>query len=99
MPKLDTLIHQPLRLRIMASLVALEKGQKVDFTYLKKLLDATDGNLGAHLIRLEDAGYIRMEKTFVGRKPKSFVSATLKGRSAFQEHVVALKRILNQGSP
>jgi DNA-binding MarR family transcriptional regulator len=96
MAQIDTIIHQPVRLRIMACLVALRPQEKVDFTYLKKMLDATDGNLGAHIIKLEDAGYIVAEKTFVGRKPKTFLSATTRGKSAFAEHVAALEGIIGE---
>jgi DNA-binding MarR family transcriptional regulator len=94
MAELDNLIHQPLRLQIMASLVALGTDEQVEFTYLRNLLKATDGNLGAHLTKLEEAGYIRIEKTFVERKPRTFVSATGKGRDAFAGHVAALREIL-----
>jgi DNA-binding MarR family transcriptional regulator len=94
MAELNETIHQPVRLRIMASLVTLESGNEVDFTYLRELLDVTDGNLGAHLRKLEEAGYIAVNKTFVERKPRTFVSATPKGRRVFQEHVAALESIL-----
>jgi DNA-binding MarR family transcriptional regulator len=93
--KLNEIIHQPVRLRIMAALVALEVGDEVDFTYLRELLEVTDGNLGAHLRKLEDAGYISINKIFVERKPRTFVGATSEGRRAFQEHVSALESILN----
>ena len=94
MAELNETIHQPVRLRIMASLVTLEPGNEVDFTYLRELLDVTDGNLGAHLRKLEEAGFIAINKTFVDRKPRTFVSATPKGRKVFQEHVAALESIL-----
>ena len=94
MPELDKIIHQPVRLRIMASLVTLDSQEQVDFTYLRDLLEVTDGNLGAHLRKLEEAGYINVEKTFVARKPRTFVSVTAKGRSAFDDHVQALDRII-----
>lgn len=94
MAELDSVIHQPVRLRIMACLVALDKDEQVDFTYLRELLKLTDGNLGAHLGKLEDAGYVQIEKAFVARKPRTYVSATGKGRDAFDGHVAALKQIL-----
>jgi len=94
MPELDEIIHQPVRLRIMAVLVALEPGSEVDFTYLRNLLDVTDGNLGAHLRKLEEAGYITINKTFVERKPRTFVAVTARGREVFQNHVAALEAIL-----
>lgn len=94
MANLNETIHQPVRLRIMAALVALEAGAEVDFTYLRDLLEVTDGNLGAHLRKLEEAGYISVNKVFVERKPRTYVSATPEGRRVFQEHVAALEAIL-----
>jgi DNA-binding MarR family transcriptional regulator len=96
MTALNETIHQPVRLRIMAALGALEPGNEVDFTYLRELLEVTDGNLGAHLRKLEEAGYITVNKTFVERKPRTYVSATAEGRKAFQEHVAALESILKR---
>jgi len=94
--ELNEIIHQPVRLRIMAALVTLEAANEVDFTYLRQLLDVTDGNLGAHLRKLEDAGYIAVNKTFVERKPRTYVSATAEGRKVFLEHVSALQAILKR---
>ena len=94
MAQINETIHQPVRLRIMAALVTLEPADEVDFTYLRNLLEVTDGNLGAHLRKLEDAGYISVNKVFVERKPHTYVSATPEGRRVFQEHVKALESIL-----
>jgi len=94
MAELNEIIHQTVRLRIMAALVTLEPTDEVDFTYLRDLLEVTDGNLGAHLRKLEEAGYIAINKTFVERKPRSFISTTPEGRRVFQEHVAALEAIL-----
>jgi DNA-binding MarR family transcriptional regulator len=94
MPDLDDIIHQPARLRIMAALSALGAREQVDFTYLKEKLGLTDGNLGAHLRALEEAGYITVEKTFVERRPKTFLAANAAGRKAFAVHVAALQAIL-----
>lgn len=96
MAQLDNIIHQPARLQIMSSLIALESGEQVDFVHLRKILKLTDGNLGAHLTKLEDAGYIKIEKAFVARKPRTFVSATGKGHDAFDEHIAALKEIIGE---
>jgi DNA-binding MarR family transcriptional regulator len=96
MTALNETIHQPVRLQIMAALVALEAGSEVDFTSLRDLLEVTDGNLGAHLRKLEEAGYIAVNKTFVDRKPRTFVAATSEGRKVFQEHVAALEAILKR---
>ncbi len=95
MAGLDNIIHQTTRLRIMSSLAALDAGEQVDFVYLRGLMKLTDGNLGAHLSKLENAGYIKIEKTFIERKPRTFVNITGKGRDAFSEHVGALKEIIN----
>jgi len=95
MAELDNIIHQPVRLRIMSSLVTLEPGEQVDFVYMRKILKLTDGNLGAHLTKLENAGYIKIEKTFIARKPRTFINATGKGRDAFQDHIAALQAIIH----
>jgi DNA-binding MarR family transcriptional regulator len=94
MAELNEIIHQTVRLRIMAALATLEADNEVDFSYLRDLLDVTDGNLGAHLRKLEEAGYIAVNKTFIERKPRTFVSVTTAGRQVFREHVVALEAIL-----
>ncbi len=96
MAGLNETIHQPVRLRIMAALVTLEPKDEVDFTYLRNLLEVTDGNLGAHLRKLEEAGYIAVNKTFVDRKPRTYVTVTPEGRRVFQEHVAALESILKK---
>ena len=93
MAGIDRMIHQEVRLRIMASLVTVGPREEVDFVYLRDLLEVTDGNLGAHIQKLEEAGYVKVEKTFVARKPRTHISATSKGRAAFDEHVEALKEI------
>ena len=94
MAEFDNIIHQPVRLQIMSSLVALESGEQIDFVHLRQILDLTDGNLGAHLTKLENAGYVKVEKTFIARKPRTFIKATGKGRDAFDEHIGALKKII-----
>ncbi|MGB8214514.1 MAG: transcriptional regulator [Anaerolineales bacterium] len=94
MAELNETIHQPVRLRVMAALVTLTPGDEVDFTTLRGLLGVTDGNLGAHLRKLEEAGYIAVNKTFVDRKPHTYVSITAEGRKIFAEHVAALEAIL-----
>jgi DNA-binding MarR family transcriptional regulator len=94
MAELNETIHQPVRLRVMAALVTLAPSEEVDFTYLRDLLEVTDGNLGAHLRKLEEAGYITINKVFVERKPRTYVSASAEGRKVFKEHVAALESIL-----
>ena len=79
MAELDDIIHQPLRLRIMAALNALPAGTGLEFSRLKKLTGATDGNLGAHIETLSKAGYVAVDKAFVGKKPQTTVTATAAG--------------------
>lgn len=98
MAELDPIIHQPVRLKISASLASLNPGDSMDFTFLRDLLELTDGNLGAHIRKLEDAGYLNVDKAFVERKPKTFVALTDKGRRALREHVKALTDILEDAS-
>lgn len=98
MPGFDDLIHQPVRLRIMSALAALKRGAQLEFTYLRDLLDVTDGNLGAHLAKLESADYIQLEKSFVDRKPRTFIRPTDLGRHAFRGHVKALESVLRGAS-
>lgn len=96
MAELDPVIHQPARLRIMAAMAALREGEAVEFGTLRNLLELTDGNLGAHLRRLEEQGYIELDKTFVDRKPRTFVRLTGAGRRAFKSHIAALEAILGK---
>ena len=94
MAELNETIHQSVRLRIMATLVTLGQKEEVDFTYLRDILDVTDGNLGAHLRKLEEAGYIQINKLFVERKPRTFILASEEGRIVFNKHVAALEAII-----
>ncbi len=94
MARFDETIHQPVRLRIIAALNALPEGAQLDFGTLREMLEVTDGNLATHLRRLEEEGYITVEKTFVGRHPRTYIALTPKGRWAFAEHVQALQEIL-----
>jgi len=90
----ELLIHQPSRLHIMAALVALPSGECLDFVLLKKLAKFTDGNLSSHLSILEQTGYVSIDKSFEGKKPKTRIMVTSKGREAFSRYVEELERIL-----
>ncbi|MET4804540.1 DNA-binding MarR family transcriptional regulator [Bradyrhizobium sp. LB11.1] len=95
MAELDDIIHQPLRLKIMAALNSLPAtAAGLEFSRLKKL---TDGNLGAHIETLAKAGYVSVEKAFVGKKPQATVTATAAGRGAFARHVATLQEIIAGG--
>jgi DNA-binding MarR family transcriptional regulator len=91
----DDIIHQQTRLQIMATLHALCAGESLEFTRLKAIVQATDGNLGAHIATLEGAGYIDVMKDFVGKRPRTRVALTRSGRSAFARHVDYLRAILD----
>jgi DNA-binding MarR family transcriptional regulator len=97
MSGLNDVIHQAMRLKIMAALNVLGPDHALEFTRLKTLVGATDGNLGAHLDTLEKAGYIAIEKLFVGKKPQTRIKPTPAGRRAFAEHVAYLREILDGG--
>lgn len=97
MAELDEIIHQPLRLRIMAALNVLPVGTGLEFSRLKKLTGATDGNLGAHIETLARAGYVAVTKAFLGKKPQTTVTATPAGRGAFTRHVASLRQIIEAG--
>ncbi|TPN81727.1 winged helix-turn-helix domain-containing protein [Aquimarina algicola] len=82
-----------IRLGIMSILMVNEYA---DFKTLKELLGATDGNLASHTKALEKEEYIRVEKSFIGRKPNTKYSATKNGREAFKKHVEAIEKLLKQ---
>ncbi|RWP39280.1 MAG: transcriptional regulator [Mesorhizobium sp.] len=92
----DEIIHQSVRLRIMAALNSLERREALEFTRLKLIVNATDGNLGAHIDTLATAGYVDVEKLFVGRRPQTRVRATSFGRRAFRGHAAFLRAILDE---
>jgi DNA-binding MarR family transcriptional regulator len=97
MPEINEVIHQPIRLKIMAALFALEIDAEVDFTFLRDHLKLTDGNLGAHLEKLESAGFLSVRKVFVRRKPKTFVRLSRTGRREFEDYVKALRAVIEVG--
>ena len=89
--KLDPLLHSELRLAVMSTLLSLEEA---DFVYLREATGATAGNLSVQLDKLSEAGYITVEKGFVGRKPRTVCRITQTGRGAFAGYVEALKSYL-----
>ena len=89
--KLDPLLHSELRLAVMSLLVELEEA---DFVYLRETIHATAGNLSVQLDKLSEAGYISVEKTFEGKKPRTLCRITTVGLQAFENYVDALKSYL-----
>ena len=90
--RIDEVIHGRLRLGVMAY---LSGAATADFNELKARLRATDGNLAVHLRKLEDADYVRIDKSFVGRKPLTRVSLTESGRIAFIRYLDAMAKLVN----
>ena len=88
---LDDLLLSRIRLAVIACLAVVEDAE---FTWLRDQVRTTDGNLGAHLRKLEEAGYLEVEKLFVDRKPLSRYRLTTHGRDALRSHVRRLERLL-----
>jgi DNA-binding MarR family transcriptional regulator len=93
----DQIIHQPIRLKMMAALKALPGSEKLEFVRLKALVGATEGNLGAHITTLEGAGYIAVEKDFADKRPRTRIALTMAGRRAFEDYTAYLREII--GTP
>lgn len=89
---LDDVIHGRLRLGIMAHLAANEAA---DFNELKSVLEATQGNLSIHLKKLEEAGYIAIDKSFRDRKPLTRARVTPEGRAAFTRYLDAIAKLVS----
>lgn len=92
---IDEVIHGRLRLGIMAF---LSGAGTAEFGVLKQRLEASDGNLSVHLRKLEEAGYVAIEKVFVDRKPLTRVTMTDAGRTAFVAYLDAMSRLVDQAS-
>jgi DNA-binding transcriptional ArsR family regulator len=86
--EIDRLVHEPARLAVMASLYVVESA---DYTFLMRQAGLTWGNLSAHLSKLEEAGYVQIEKTFRGKRPYTLVCLSEQGRVVFQEYVAKMK--------
>ncbi|NQU88155.1 MAG: transcriptional regulator [Mariniphaga sp.] len=89
---LDPLLHSQLRLAIISMLVTSEK---VEFTHIKEETKAAAGNISIQIKKLQDAGYIKVEKTFKNNYPNTMVSITSKGIEAFETYVKTLKKYIN----
>ena len=93
---LERIFHEPNRLAIMSSLVGAVDG--MTFTQLRDVCQLTDGNLSRHLKTLAAAGAIRIEKTFVGARPRTTVYLADKGRESFLEYLEALEAVLRKAA-
>jgi DNA-binding MarR family transcriptional regulator len=90
--EIDQIIHTPARLMVLAYLYVVDS---VDYTFLVRLTGLTWGNLATHLAKLEEAGYVTIEKTFRGKKPHSTISLTGEGREAFREYKQSMQQVLD----
>ena len=89
----DPLLHQPVRSKLLSLLIS---NDELPFKALKESLSVTDGNLSSHLSKLEKEEYIHIEKTFEGKRPKTLVHITAKGKKAFSEYIEALKKFIQE---
>ncbi len=89
---IDRIIHEPARLKIMAQLYVVESA---DFLFLKNQTDLTFGNLSCHMTKLEKAGYVKIKKEFIGKKPHTMLELTKKGRNAFDNYRKEINKALN----
>jgi DNA-binding MarR family transcriptional regulator len=87
---LDRLVHEPARMAIMALLYVIESA---DFTFLMNQTGLTWGNLSAHMSKLEEAGYLEVEKSFKGKRPNTTLRLTPQGRAAFHEYSRKMKQV------
>lgn len=93
---MDELLLSKVRLAIIAQLLPLEW---VTFTDLQKSIDVTNGNLGSHLAKLVEAGYLKEEKRFEGRRPQSRYRLMKAGRTALLSHVAELRALVESRRP
>lgn len=91
--EIDRLIHEPARFQVMALLYVVESA---DFTFIMNQLGLTWGNLSAHITKLEEGGYLAVEKGFKGKRPQTMLSLTRQGRKAFQVYRQAMKQMLDE---
>jgi DNA-binding transcriptional ArsR family regulator len=89
---IDRVIHAPARLMVLTYLYVVESA---DFIFLMRLTGLTWGNLSTHLSKLEEAGYVAIEKEFRGKKPHTMICLTGEGRAAFREYKHSMQRVLN----
>ena len=91
--EIDRLIHEPARLQIVTLLYVLESA---DFVFVTQQTGLTWGNLSAHITKLEEGGYVKVEKGFKGKRPQTMLSLTRQGRKAFQSYRQSMKQMLDE---
>ena len=88
---LNKIFDNRIRLGVMSTLMVNEE---ISFNDLKQMLEVTDGNLATHLVTLEEVGFIKVHKGFIGRKTNTTYSVTKVGQKAFSDHIAALERMI-----
>ncbi|WP_431899098.1 winged helix-turn-helix domain-containing protein [Nonomuraea sp. bgisy101] len=91
--QLDPVIHAPTRLQIVSLLAAADEAE---FAFVRDTLDISDSVLSKHAGALEAAGYVKIRKGHVGKRPRTWFSLTHEGREAYRNHVAALQAIVSQ---
>jgi len=91
--EIDRLIHEPARFQVMALLYVIESA---DFTFIMNQLGLTWGNLSAHIMKLEEGGYLTVEKGFKGKRPQTMLSLTQDGRRAFQTYRQTMQKMFDE---
>jgi DNA-binding MarR family transcriptional regulator len=91
--RLDDTVHQRVRLGILA---VLSEARRAEFGYLRDALELTDGNLSRHIAVLEEAGLVKVEKGFNGKRPRTWVQATRAGRTALRAELTALRELISR---
>jgi DNA-binding MarR family transcriptional regulator len=90
MMDVDRLVHEPARFMILSYLYVLNRA---DFLFMMNQIGLTRGNLSSHMTKLEDAGYIKVKKTFKKKKPNTMLSITKKGKKAYDRYTEQMKRV------
>jgi len=91
--EINRLVHEPARFQVLALLYVIESA---DFTFIMNQLGLTWGNLSAHITKLEEGGYVAVEKGFKGKRPQTMLSLTKEGRKAFQAYRQTMKQMLDE---
>ena len=93
----DNLLHQPVRSQLMATLLNnIGNQEALPFKMLKDTLGLTDGNLSSHLKKLDEAGYIKITKSFEGKRPKTTIAISEDGKMAFKEYIKQLQKFIEE---
>jgi DNA-binding transcriptional ArsR family regulator len=89
--EIDRVVHEPARYQILSILFVLESA---DFQFIQSQTGLTKGNLSSHMSKLEDAGYVKVVKEFIGKKPHTMMKITKKGKKAFEQYRRMMSKII-----